>query len=284
MELAPGLSLKVPTECKAFLGPTRRRLVLSTSKGLGTVRQSRGRDPVDDNGEPIFPRRWNHDFIDMPVVENQRQPTFSAETVTSIVKNAGGQEQFLYALLAGTGLRIGEALGLEIGKHISEDYRTLYIRQSVWAGKTQSAKSESATRDVDLCPPLTHLLKQFVGDRKIGFLFATRNGHVLSQSNVLRRSLHPLLKQLGVQKAGFHSFRRFRATFLSKSQVPDALVRFWLGHANKGVTDEYIKMVDELDFRKEVADRIGMGFELPESPIVRNVRRIDVEVEPEAVA
>jgi len=236
---------------------------------------------VDDNGEPKFPRRWNHDFIDMPIVANQRQPTFSAEAVTSIVKNAGGQERILYALLAGTGLRVGEALGLELGEHISEDCRTLYIRQSAWAGKTQTPKTESAKRDVDLCSALTELLAQFVGDRNTGFLFASRNGNVLSQSNVLRRHLHPLLKQLGVPKAGFHSFRRFRATFLSKSQVPDALVRFWLGHANKGVTDEYIKMADELDFRKEVAERIGTGFELFESPIVRNVRRNNVEAEPE---
>jgi hypothetical protein len=31
------------------------------------------------------------------------------------------------ALLAGTGLRAGEAMGIEIGKHTSADFKTLYI-------------------------------------------------------------------------------------------------------------------------------------------------------------
>jgi len=43
----------------------------------------------------------------------------------SILKEAKGQYRVLYALLAGCGpMRAREALGLEIGKHISEDCRT----------------------------------------------------------------------------------------------------------------------------------------------------------------
>ena len=59
----------------------------------------------------------------------------------------------LYALLAGCGpLRAGEALGLEIGKHISEDCRTLYIRQKAKRGKIQlHMKTQNGERDVDLC-------------------------------------------------------------------------------------------------------------------------------------
>jgi len=57
---------------------------------------------IGDDGEELFPRKWNHDFIDMPVVEKQHQPTFTAETMSAIVEKADGQEQVLYALLAGT--------------------------------------------------------------------------------------------------------------------------------------------------------------------------------------
>jgi integrase len=239
---------------------------------------------VDNDGDQLFPRRWNHEFIDMPVVENQNQPTFSAETVTSIIAKADGQERILYALLAGTGLRVGEALGLEIGKHISEDCRTLYIRQSVWQGDTQTPKTENSKRDVDLSSCLGEMLKAHIGDRTVGFLFASLKGNPLSQSNVLRRDLHPILAELGVNKAGFHTFRRFRATFLSKSRVPEALVKFWLGHANKSVTDEYIKMFNEVRFRRDVADQIGVGFDIPNPAFVRIVRRNEVEVESEVVA
>ena len=49
---------------------------------------------------------------------------------TQIVASAKGQFQLLYALLGGTGLRIGEAEGLEI-QDVSSDAAAVRIRQSV---------------------------------------------------------------------------------------------------------------------------------------------------------
>ncbi len=231
-------------------------------------------------GEPLFPRKWDSEFIDLPIVRNQRQPKFTTETMSAIVENATGQHRVLYSLLAGSGLRIGEALGLEVEKHISNDCRTLYVRQSVWEGETQKPKTASAVRDVDLCPALAAVLSAIIAGRTTGFLFQNSAGKPLAQSNVLRRNLHPILTALGVPKAGFHSFRRFRATHLSKSRVPESLVKFWMGHSETNQTEEYVKLFDEVAYRKEVADSIGLGFEvLPEKSIVRNVRRKPVRVE-----
>jgi integrase len=233
-----------------------------------------------EEGEPLFPRKWDSEFIDLPIVRNQRQPKFTTETMSAIVENASGQHRALYALLAGSGLRIGEALGLEVEEHISNDCRTLYVRQSVWDSKTQKPKTASAVRDVDLCPALATTLNAFVAGRTTGFLFQNEVGKPLAQSNVLRRNLHPILNALGVPKAGFHSFRRFRATHLSKPRVPESLVKFWMGHSETNQTEKYVKFFDEVAYRTEVADSIGLGFEvLPEKPIVRNVRRKSVRVE-----
>jgi integrase len=232
-----------------------------------------------EEGEPLFPRKWDSEFIDLPIVRDQRQPKFTAETMSSIVQNTAGQYRVLYALLAGSGLRVGEALGLEVG-NISKDFRTLYIRQSVWEGDTQKPKTASAIRDVDVCPGLAAMLKDFIAGRTTGFVFRNTKGKPLAQSNVLRRSLHPVLSLVGVPKAGFHSFRRFRATHLSKSRVPESLVKFWMGHSEANQTEEYVKLFDEVDYRRQVADSIGIGFDLlPEKPIVRNVRRKSVRVE-----
>jgi integrase len=233
-----------------------------------------------DEGEPLFPRKWDSEFIDLPIVRNQRQPKFKAETTSSIVQNATGQYRVLYALLAGSGLRIGEVLGLEV-ESISKDFRTLYIRESVWQGVRQKPKTASAIRDVDLSSGLAAMLKDFVADRKTGLLFRNTVGKPLAQSNVLRRSLHPILESLEVPKAGFHSFRRFRATHLSKSRVPESLEKFWMGHAESNQTEKYVKLFDEVVYRRKVADRIGIGFELlaEKPPIVRNVRRKSVKVE-----
>jgi len=217
---------------------------------------------LDKNGEQLFPRKWNHEFIDLPVVESQHQPTFTAETMNKIVQKAEGQDRVLYALLAGTGLRAGEALGLEV-KHLSSDCQTITVEQSCWEGDIQTPKTKNAYRQVDLYPALADLLKAFVKDRQSGLLFANKTGTPLSQTNLLRRSLHPILKGLGVENAGFHAMRRFRTTWLRKQRAPEDLIRFWLGHAKQSVTDGYSKLADDVEFRKQVAENTGIGFEVP---------------------
>src|SRR5258708_24629595 len=68
---------------------------------------------INENGEELFPRKWNEEYIDAPVIEDQRQPTTTSEGVTTIVAKAEGQYQMLYALRAGCRpLLVGETLGL----------------------------------------------------------------------------------------------------------------------------------------------------------------------------
>jgi hypothetical protein len=69
-------------------------------------------------------------------------------------------------------------------------------------------------REIDLPKTVAKLLVEFIGDRKTALLFCTRNGNQLSQSNILRRHLHPALEEIGFEKAGNHAFRRYRDTFL----------------------------------------------------------------------
>jgi len=38
---------------------------------------------------------------------------------------------------------------------------------------------------------------------------------------------------------------------------------FWQGHADKTVTDSYSKLKDDVEFRKQVALKVGLGFEVP---------------------
>src|SRR5271156_3016845 len=101
------------------------------------------------------------------------------------------------------------------------------------------------------------------GALKSDLLFQSKAGKPLHQSNVLRRTLHPILENLNELKCGCHAFRRFRITHLRKNGVPEDLIHFWVGHAGKSVTDDYSKLKDDLEFRKEVTVRAGLGFELP---------------------
>jgi len=225
---------------------------------------------TDDEGVKLFPCKWNNRFIGLQKVKNQRQPMLAAETITALVSKATGNEQMLYALLAGTGLRAGEALGLRLSD-ISADFRTVSVRQSDWHGTAQEPKTDAALRDVDLCIELSEMLKQYLGQRKTGLLFASRSGRALRQSNILRRSLHPLLAELKVEPQGFHGFRRFRTTHLRRSVVPEDLTRFWIGHSDKTVTDKYSKIEEDAGFRRECADRVGLGFTLSVPCVPQNI-------------
>jgi integrase len=217
---------------------------------------------VDDNGEELFPRKWNSDFIDLPLIRKQRQPSVTPEIMSAIVSKASGQYRVLYAFLAITGLRIGEALALEIDKHFSTGLSIVDVRQSVWNGVVQTPKTDNAVREVDMDPIGVELIRNLIGSRTKGFLFANRARKPLHQSNVLRRSLHPILADLGIPKLGFHAFRRFRATYLRKNRLPEDLIRFYMGHANQSITDEYAKVSEDVVFRKHAIEHLGVGFEI----------------------
>jgi hypothetical protein len=232
---------------------------------VGTVK-SVVASALDPTGElPLFPRKWNDEEIDVPSIDRQRQPTTTGEAMTEILAQAAGQYRVLFALLGGCGpLRAGEALGLDVGKHLSADFRTLRIQQKAKRGETQPyLKTKAGERDVDLCTGLAALLRDFLGGRREGLLFRTATGRQLLQSNVLRRKLHPILKNLGHVKGGFNIFRRFRITHLTKTECPEVLQHFWSGHAPRHISERYAKLHDERDFRLEWAERVGLGFGLP---------------------
>jgi hypothetical protein len=65
--------------------------------------------------------------------------------------------------------------------------------------------------------------------------------------------------------------RRFRTTWLRKQRAPEDLIKLWLGHAEQSVTDGYSKLAEDVEFRKEVTEKLGTGFEIPayeEKPVI----------------
>jgi hypothetical protein len=123
----------------------------------------------------------------------------------------------------------------------------MYAR-GLWNTTIQTPKTQAAIRDVDVTSELADMLRAFVGNRS-GLLFVNERGRVLAQSNLLQRSLHPLLEKLNVAQTGFHSFRRFRTTQLGKQRVPEDLLRFWIGHGPKTITDIYSQLKEDAAFK-----------------------------------
>ncbi len=84
------------------------------------------------NGEPVHKRTWDAETMDLPIVSHseQKRPSLKAKPISTLIADSTGQEQALYVLLAATGMRISEALGLEV-RHIVNDGRTIGVEQQV---------------------------------------------------------------------------------------------------------------------------------------------------------
>ncbi len=94
----------------------------------------------------------------------------------------------------------------------------------------------------------------------------------MSPRNIARDSLHPILKKMGRELAGFHTFRRFRESILQMSEARALLIDFWMGHANREMSGRYGKqLLDNVQWRRDCAAKVGLGFTLPteeEQPLV----------------
>jgi integrase len=209
---------------------------------------------VNENGDQIYPRKWNADFVGIPLVDKTKQhrPTLTQTELEEVLTSVKDRYRVLFALLAGTGLRVGEALGLK-PTDFGPECRVLHVNRSVWGGQEQEPKTSNAIRVIDMPEPLAWMLREFVADKR-GYLFASANGTPLQPRNVLR-VLHATGKRVG-----FHAFRRFRLTWLRKNGVPKDLERLWMGHAPEAVGDIYSKLKDDVAFRSEWCKRVGLGF------------------------
>ncbi len=222
---------------------------------------------VDGNGDPIFPRQWNYRHIDAPSIGKQTQPSLAREDVERSIKNAStAQESLLYAVLAGSGLRIAECLAIHVGDadgqtSWNQDAAAITVQSSIYRGQEQPRlKTQAANRTVDLDPGLNIQIAEFAGknDRKAGsFLFQNKRGGPMHLKTARNR-----LRKLGVK--GFHSFRRFRTTRLRERYVPEDILRYWIGHAGQSISDRYSKLAENVELRKEWAgvEGAGLGFDV----------------------
>ena len=229
---------------------------------------------VDSEGEQLFPRQWNHDFMRLPIVDKtkQRRPKVTNKEVETIMAQAKPKYGLMYALMAGCSLRMGEVTAIRVEPYsdghstISPDCKTIYVRKSVRRRVEQDPKTVNAVRDIDVAPELANAVKRYIAGqdfKKSTYLFQTARGKPLSQRNVLRDSLHLILKKMGREKCGFHIFRRFRASWIRKNRVPWDLEKMWLGHAHKDLTDQYTEQLrEDVEYRREWCDKIGIGFNL----------------------
>lgn len=212
---------------------------------------------VDGNGDQLYPRKWNHDFIGLPIVDpkRQRRPTVTKTELEGIIARSKKRWGLFYAFLAGTGLRVGEGVAVKV-EDLTDECTVLNVTRSIWHGQEQAPKTSNAVRVVDIPEELASVLRQYAAG-KTGYLFPTKDGKPLQQRNVLR-ALHATGHEVGS-----HIFRRFRTETLRRARVPEDLINLWEGRATRSVTDLYaLGLHKDKAWRREWCDRAGLGFDL----------------------
>ena len=261
---ARGLVSKMKTELKN----NQRRFSDKTIAEFFKVFKKVIASAKDEKLRQVYPREWDLVYIGLPKVNKREQhrPTFTAEEVVHIIKSC---RRAIYrvavVLLVTTGARIAELLALEVGKHISLDCTVVYIRQqrSRKGEIVPAVKTDAGYRDLDIHPQVAKMLREYIGDRKSGFLLETDTGNMLSPGNLYRDGLKTVLNGMGRSKVRFHAFRRFRQAVLERSEVRQLLIDFWLGHDSPDMSSRYAKqLTEDMEFRQDWAKKVGLGFEL----------------------
>jgi integrase len=233
---------------------------------------------TNPNGEPIHSRKWNSETMDLPIVEHaeQKRPSLRTGTVSELIASSSGQEQALYVLLAGTGMRVSEALAVET-RHFTNDGRTITVEQQVKKNSPRIVKylkTSAARRQVDLHPDIAEYLRCYAAG-KSGLLFHTANGTPHLYGNLDRR-LTPRLVKMGSDEKGmgWHSFKRFRKTWLRGSRCLEDINNFWMAHKPQTMSEVYSHLHEEQQLRLDEAERVGYGFSLPNVAVVPIVPKL----------
>jgi integrase len=215
---------------------------------------------------------WELRFPEVPRTE---QRYLTIVQMRQVVNFAEGLWKVLWATLAGTGMRISEAIGLHI-EDVDLEAGSITIRRSDWKGREVTPKSKRGYPVASIDPVLAEMLKDHIGMRTSGKLFCTRNGTPLGRRNV-NRNLYGTLKRLGIPKAGPHAFRHGRVSVLAANGVPQKLQEEWVGHSSYRITGRYTQFEDSYR-QKMVSESVLFVADGPNGPNFEGV------LQPEEIA
>ncbi len=171
-------------------------------------------------------------------------PHFTRSQVESIFGLAQEPWRTFFVVLAMTGMRAGEALGLQ-WVDIDFSHNCIHIRRSAWYGKVQSTKSKTSSAPITLPDALASVLSDYRKEWKPNaqeFLFTTRNGRPPSSNKVVEFQLWPILDALNIPRCGLHAFRHSVASFIVDAGYAPEVAQQQLRHSNSRTTLGYVHL------------------------------------------
>jgi integrase len=167
----------------------------------------------------------------------------------------------LFELLAATGLRVSEAVGLRWSDLVLEGPAPhLQVRRAIVKGAVVAPKSRHGARLIPLTVEMAALLRAQRPDGATDdeFVFPGRAGGVSDQGSLRRRVLVPAAERAGLTGVGFHTLRHTCASMLIESGTSPLRLQRWMGHHSPAFTLEtYGHLLDgdlgpALDLRNEL--------------------------------
>ncbi len=180
------------------------------------------------------------------------------EQVAQILRQLPEPSYTLMLLLVGTGLRVGEAIGLR-WEDIDLNRRNLTVRRDIWHGQVNSPKYAASERVIPLGPILAeHLQGKLNGAGS--WIFKGDSGKPLDPKNLAQRQLHPVLDRLGMPRFSWHRLRKLHSTYLGDLSVSPRIMQAQLGHADAALTlNVYTQIVPESQ-RRAIESLEGLLF------------------------
>lgn len=218
------------------LAPTSIKKVLAPLKALFATAVQHGVVPFN----PTIGVRVKQCATQTPAPTQRPIPV---EHTRALLAALPDRERLLCLLLAQTGVRISEALGLEWSDCEFGAQPQIHIRRQYYRGELKQLKTSASRRTLGLPSDVARELWKAKGAAS-GPVFQTRDGGHLSDRN-LRRVLKRASVATGITPVGFHAFRHTFASKLYADCKDIRKVSAWLGHADPAFTlRTYIHLVD----------------------------------------
>lgn len=204
--------------------------------------------------------------IATPAVVEDDEERARALTREELVRLVGevpeGWRRLLVRLLAETGLRQSEGLGLR-WRDFDKDGRRLLVRQRARDGVVGAPKSGRGRREVPISPALArelaaHRLASPWSDDAHHVFSSAVGGPILGRN--LYRWFKPAAERAGVGWAGFHALRHTAASAWLRAGVSIAQVSRLLGHSDPAFTLRvYVHVLpSDLPAGEELAAAVGL--------------------------
>ena len=158
----------------------------------------------------------------------------------------------LFVFLMYTGLRAGEAIALR-WSDVDFFNRTLHIKNTIYRGKVQSAKTLDSVRDVPLCDIAMDIIIKHSKRKINGYVFCNRDDNVINYRSLLDCWKHYCYNICNINRScGLHVLRHTFATNALSLGMNIKALSVILGHATVQITMDIYTEVSFDDKQKAI--------------------------------